>query len=296
LSLAIGLSLANVIRPNFFPKITDEDNGEQQEYEYSSSNQITTVISVTELPKLGGSMADSGYLTTKDFLAWQELFNQKKSLNVEITIENRNVLLTNRVKSQIYLRLKQSKVVESMTAFTKWLDDSDHDEFFKTLIRIWRESEVSIPQHEAIVKEIKKLQLNLSTERPDSGFQLMVSVYEILYNYGIEADTYFTETNSKGLINYFNDKLRHPPQISSQLTGFYDNLLSASLSGEYIKKLPLTFLDWMENFDLAVNRHYPQGKNVHIKKQSHGFHVIEHANSASSSDDIEPISTSAKPL
>ena len=80
----------------------------------------------------------------------------------------------------------------------------------------------------------------------------MVSVYEILYNYGIEADTYFTETNSKGLINYFNDKLRHPPQISSQLTGFYDNLLSASLSGEYIKKLPLTFLDWMENFNLAV--------------------------------------------
>jgi len=162
-------------------------------------------------------MADSGYLTTKDFLAWQELFNQKKSLNVEITIENRNVLLTNRVKSQIYLRLKQSKVVESMTAFTKWLDDSDHDEFFKTLIRIWRESEVSIPQHEAIVKEIKKLQLNLSTERPDSGFQLMVSVYEILYNYGIEADTYFTETNSKGLINYFNDKLRHPPQISYRI-------------------------------------------------------------------------------
>ena len=71
-----------------------EINDEQQEFEYSNSH-ITTVINVTELPKLGGSMADSGYLTTKDF-------HQKKSLNVDITIDNRNVLLTNRVKSQIY--------------------------------------------------------------------------------------------------------------------------------------------------------------------------------------------------
>jgi hypothetical protein len=68
------------------------------------------------------------------------------------------------LKAKSISGLNKSKVVESMTAFTKWLDDSDHDEFFKTLIRIWRESEVSIPQHEAIVKEIKKLQLNLSTE------------------------------------------------------------------------------------------------------------------------------------
>jgi len=56
--------------------MTEEDN---------ASSQVTTVMSVTELPRLGGLKADTDFLSVKDLLKWQEIFNQKRTLNIDIS-------------------------------------------------------------------------------------------------------------------------------------------------------------------------------------------------------------------
>jgi len=136
-----------------------------------------------------------------------------------------------------------------------WLETTDHETFFDILIRLWREAELQIPQHDAIIAAIRKLNLNISTQRADSGFTFMASVLEILLNFGEDPDDYFNEINSRSLINHFNDRLSAPPPgSSSSLIGFYEQLLKASKSGEYINKVPKTFLEWMENFKTAVKK------------------------------------------
>jgi len=217
-------------------------------------NQVTTVMSVTELPRLGGLKADTDFLSVKDLLKWQEIFNQKRTLNIEISIANRNTLLTNRVKCQIYIRLIENEIIQK-GEMDNWLETTDHETFFDILIRLWREAELQIPQHDAIIAAIRKLNLNISTQRADSGFTFMASVLEILLNFGEDPDDYFNEINSRSLINHFNDRLSAPPPgSSSSLIGFYEQLLKASKSGEYINKVPKTFLEWMENFKTAVKK------------------------------------------
>jgi len=116
LSLAIGLSLANLIRPIYFSRMTDEDN---------ASSQVTTVMSVTELPRLGGLKADTDILSVK-----QEIFNQKMTLKIDISIANRNTLLTNRVKCQIYIRLVENEIIQKGEK-DSWLEATDHETFFE---------------------------------------------------------------------------------------------------------------------------------------------------------------------
>ena len=83
----------------------------------------------------------------------------------------------------------------------------------------------------------------------------MTSVREILLNFGQDLDEYFNKIYPRSLINHFNDRLSAPPSgSSSSLIGFYEQLLKASKSGEYINTVPKTFLELMENFKPAVKK------------------------------------------
>ena len=100
------------------------------------------------------------------------------TLNIDISIANRNALLTNRVKCQIYIRLVESEIIQNVE-MDSWLETTDHETFFDILIRLWREAELQIPQHDAIIAAIrKKLNLNISTQRADSGFTFMASYWK----------------------------------------------------------------------------------------------------------------------
>jgi len=81
-----------------------------------ANNQVTTVMSVTELPRLGGQKADTDFLTVKDFLTWQEIFNQKMALDVDITIANR----TNRARSTTDWSIIQKGEMDN------WLETGDY--------------------------------------------------------------------------------------------------------------------------------------------------------------------------
>jgi len=68
--------------PHFFARTTTaSDDG--QEYDYAN-NQVTTVMNVTELPRLGGLKADTDFLSVKDF------FEVARNLQPEDDAKNRH--------------------------------------------------------------------------------------------------------------------------------------------------------------------------------------------------------------